>query len=114
MLLFDKKKDFIFKITNLILLLWFLISLTVFYINTINLLVPNPVMDYDEYKVTNCYYYAKEETEDLCEQGFVNYKLGFRNDEYNRKRSILNSAVSIFISLSALYLLNKKDRKSDK
>ena len=43
--LFNKEKDLILKVTNLVLLLWLIGSITIFYINLVDVIVPETIND---------------------------------------------------------------------
>jgi hypothetical protein len=117
MILFNKDKDFIHKITNFVLLLWLIGSFVFLYTTIVNLIIPRPLMNYDDYKVYNCYLSdAKEDigNNDYCQTQYEQYKIFNKQNNYNDKRALFISAGSIIIVSTALYLLNKKKKRGDK
>jgi len=81
MILFNKEKDLILKLTNLVLFLWLIISLALFYVAIVDILMPKPLMDYDEYSVTDCYYLKsldEDNKEESCQESYEQYLINNR------------------------------------
>lgn len=109
MSLFNKEKDLILKVTNLVLLLWLIGSITIFYINIIDIIMPRPLMTYDEYKGINCEYKAFDNKEN-CQEYYNSYKKSNETDTYDKQKIVLTSFGSVVIVTITLYFLNKKKR----
>lgn len=118
--LFDNKKDIIHRLINLVLVLWAVGALFFVSFNLINLLVKEPVLNYDEYKEARCYKYerAKDLTADqlleqdtYCEQQYAGYKVDLKNSTYNNTKGLLIASGNFAIVGTFIYLLNKKRTK---
>ncbi len=111
--LFGKKKDLILKITNMVLCIWLIGSVTIFYMNVVNYFLKEPIMTYDEYRASRCYF-AKDlagEDADYCANQYQNYLGSDSIDDVNKKKMLFTSFGSIIIVSVTLYFLNK--RKGD-
>ena len=111
--LFSKEKDLILKITNLVLLMWLIGSITVFYVNIVDIIMPRPLMTYDEYQKIYCGYKETEIKID-CQAEYQSYKRTNKNDTYNKQKIVLTSVGSVVIVTTALYLLNKNKKRGAK
>lgn len=109
MSLFNREKDLILKITNLVLLLWLIGSITIFYINIIDIVMPKPLMNYDEYRSIHCEFKAFENKEN-CQEYYNSYKKSNEKDTYNKQKIVLTSLGSVAIVTVTLYFLNKRKR----
>ncbi|NLL44944.1 MAG: hypothetical protein GX247_04705 [Mollicutes bacterium] len=108
--LFNKEKDLILKVTNLVLLLWLIGSITIFYINLVDVIMPKPLMTYDEYRSIHCEYKTFENKEE-CQTFYNSYKKANENSVYRKQKIILTSLGSVIIVSATLYLLNKKKKR---
>ena len=109
--LFSKEKDLIHRIANLILVLWCVIAVFVMYDNFIDLVVKEPLLTYDEYKIDGCgkYIYEDEyDDKDYCFIQYEEYKVSTKNNRYYTKRNFINSIGNIVIVGSFIFFLNKK------
>jgi hypothetical protein len=111
--LFRREKDLILKLTNLVLLLWLIGSITILYINVIDILLPRPLMTYDEYKISNCVYNV-DQSEENCQSQYSTYKTYNKTDVYSKQKIILTSIGSVIIVTGALFALNKNSKKESK
>ncbi len=112
MYLFDRKKDLILKITNLVLCLWLIASVTILYVNILDYFMEEPEMTYEQYKALNCYYGKEIDDEvDFCESQYQNYLSYSKTDDFNKKKKLFISFGSVAIVSGTLYFLNK--RKGD-
>lgn len=109
--LFKREKDLILKLTNLVLLMWLIGSITVLYVNIVDLVMPTPIMTYDEYKNANCLY-DPDQTENDCQTQYTSYKSYNKTDTYNKKKIIFTSIGSVIIVSGALYALNRKKKEA--
>ncbi|MDD3821405.1 MAG: hypothetical protein ACOXZW_01335 [Bacilli bacterium] len=104
--LFKKEKDLIFKIANLILVLWLVISLSLFYVSVVNLIITEPIMTFEEYADINCYY--EEDKNNDCHRAYDQYKLYQHPDNYFYQQMLFTTAGITIIISTTLYLLNKR------
>jgi len=110
MLLFSKEKEFVFKITNAVLLVWFIAAIVFSFSAAINLLVeknsPNAQVNCMK---ANC---AAEQKAEDCGCNNVGY---YEEDNRYEKISFYTSIANVVVVGSALYFLNKeKDTKKKK
>lgn len=111
--MFRKEKDLILKLTNLVLLLWLIGSITVLYVNVVDIFMPNPVMTYNEYKGSSCAY-DLDESEESCQSQYNSYKSYSQTDVYSKKKIIFTSIGSVIIVTGALYALNRNKKRGTK
>jgi hypothetical protein len=109
MKLFIKEKDFILKITNLVLLLWLVSSIVLLFTSIVNVIMPRPIMTYDEYNKTSCYLNvdATDDEKNACENNYEQYKNTDRDTKYQNNKNIFTFIGSIIIVTGTLYMLNK-------
>lgn len=114
--LFDKKKDLILRITNLVLLIGLIVSLIVFYSGFVNLVFNNKIKTYAVFKNDSCdcsvsngvCLEGEEETE--CENKYAIYEDDTKMDNVRYKRVIISSALSSITIGITIYLLNKEKK----
>jgi len=111
MVLFNKKKDLILKITNLVLSLWLILVTILFYSSIINMVIPARQLSFDEYESMNC---VGLETDQSCEDMYANYKTATNNNGYFQKRELFIELSAILIVSGTIYLLNKGKANGDK
>lgn len=110
MKLFQRDKDLILKLTNLVLLLWLIGSIAVLYVNVVDIIMPRSIMTYNEFKDSNCVYNI-DESEESCETQYTSYKKYSKDDGYSKQKIIFTSIGSVLIVTGALYALNKNKKK---
>ncbi|MDD3048565.1 MAG: hypothetical protein PHQ89_01055 [Bacilli bacterium] len=102
--LFNKEKDLIHRIANLILILWVIVAIFVTYSSVVNLAVKQKVLSYKEYQTTGCYNLSTDD----CKLEYQRYEINNKDNDYYNKISLINGLGNVVIVLSALYLLNRK------
>ena len=119
--LFSKEKEIIFKITNAVLLIWFVAALVLICTNTISLLVKDPSQNYtyDEYKSLYCgkdVYdnMSSTEIEESCQTSYNNSKLNNESSDYYKLLYVYGAAANIIIVGGVLYFLNKEPKEKKK
>lgn len=111
MRLFDSKKDWILKLTNLVLLVWLISAITFFHIAVVDILIPEPLMEYKEYELINCGKINEEnDYAQNCLNQYENEKLYNRDLERRQQKSIFTSFGNIVIVTLGIYLLNKEKK----
>lgn len=101
MSLFDKEKELIFKITNAILLIWFVAAVALSFSSAITLLVPGPT---EEQQIKDCI--NNDDTEEAkikCEEIY--------DFDYSKRYDVISfytSIANVLIVGSSLYFLNRK------
>lgn len=102
MSLFNKEKELILKITNGILLIWFLAAIVLSFNNAISLLVDKPSKETEIARCkSNC---IDEDTAKCdCENAY-----GYDYDDRYEKISMYTSFANVVVVGSTLYLLNRK------
>lgn len=113
MKLFNHEKDLILKITNLILLIWLITSITLLYTTVVDSIMTKPLQTYEKYKVSNCYYEATDmNTSDKnCQTAYESYQEYQKDQQYQNYRNMYSLIGSNAIVTVALNLLNRKDKK---
>ena len=107
--LFSKDKELILKITNGILLIWFLGALMFTGYNIIEKLVKEPGYTYNEYKLQYCGKYDEiTDYESNCQEMYDRSKLDNKHSDFYTTRSLYTSILNVVIVGGALFLLNKK------
>jgi hypothetical protein len=110
--LFSNEKSLFLKITNIILLIWLIVALTVSYSSIINVLFPEPALTYEEYEISYCRYFEEGKTEtekeELCKSQYEQEKVYKNRGLYDSKKGIFISSGNVVIVALALFLLNRK------
>ena len=90
--LFGEKKGIFLKIANIILLIWFVGALVATYATAVDLLLPQSIQSYDEYKYYSCRIYDKEEENryyEDCEDLYNAYKASMESNKLNNKKPLI-------------------------
>ncbi len=117
MILFSKEKELIFKITNAILLLWFVAAVVITLISIIDLIWKEPKLPYEDYKVVNCKWYQESaeynevEAEKMCKNSYQESFVGERNDDYRQIKAIFYGVVNVVVVGGVLAFMNKEKGK---
>ena len=106
MFLFSKDKEFILKITNAILLIWFLAALVFSFNNTLDLLIDKPNNNNKGCTKENC---AVKDGNCGCQN--IEY---FDMETRYQKISFYTSMANVVIVGGALYFLNKEKETKKK
>ena len=106
--LFDKEKDLILKLTNLVLLVWLISAITFFHISLVDIIWPTPSMEYSEYEGIYCNIKEPYNEHDNCLKNYEYYRDAEEKKVVNRKKSLIMSAGNIMIVSAGIILLNKK------
>lgn len=118
MIMFDKNKDIILRILNLVLIVWFLVAVVLLYSGSINLIANKPKMNYGTYRNEEC----GKCTDKLCSEMLLSsdtdcksqytYYIDNLDIEHNGYIKQVCSSFMTSITVGAtLYLLNKKQKK---
>lgn len=102
--MFNKEKDLILKIVNLILILWLIGGFIFLYVSVVDTLMTEPTLNYEEYKLTNCHF---EENDSICRDYYNSYNVTNRMMEKGSSKNIFISLGNIVLVSTALYILNK-------
>lgn len=111
--LFNKEKEFVLKLINGILLIWIIIAIVIVFSNIVNLLVKDPELTYDEYKIVNCVQSPDEdatEAELSCQEQYQAVEINNRSQNYYYYRSIVICLANILIVGSVIFILNRNDK----
>ncbi|MDD4705660.1 MAG: hypothetical protein PHS24_00395, partial [Bacilli bacterium] len=93
--LFSKDKELILKITNGILLIWFLAALIFTGNNLVNILVKEPGYTFEEYKTEYCNYKYENEIKDDCKNMYNNFNTEGKRENFNQKRNLYTSIINV-------------------
>ncbi len=107
--LFSKDKELIHKITNAILVLWFIGSLLVVTNSVIDLALKEPqrAYSYEEYKELYC---IENEEELNCKMRYDDDKYSSKYNTFSQQKTLYFSLASAIIVGSAAVVLNR-DKK---
>ncbi len=114
--LFNNEKEIINKITNAVLLIWFVAAIVIVCGSIINLVLRQPTQSYTykEYQTANCAYYKNDtlltETEitERCKNDYNNYKFNTKNDEYYKLVTLYTSFANAIVVGGVIYFLNRE------
>lgn len=110
MKLFDKDKDFILKITNAILLIWFITALVISFTLTLDLVFKDEELTYEEYKIISCRHFESDdeaEVEDTCQDSYSYELLSNKKEDKNHKKSLAVALFNVVLVTLITLLLNK-------
>lgn len=111
MKLFNKEKDFVLKIANLVLLIWLIASLSTLHINIVNLAMNKPFKTYEEYKELSCNaYHMGDFSEEDCNDMYLNEKQYSDTSKVSKVKSIVVSIGNAVIVSGVIYFINKGDK----
>ncbi len=105
---FNKEKDLIHRIVNLILIIWLVVAIFIFYSSTVDILIKEKELTYDEYELIYCNNQDENELISDCESDYQRYVINKKDDNYYYKKSLIYAIGNVIIVGSFLYLLNKK------
>lgn len=114
MILFEKEKELIWKITNAILLIWFVGAIVFTAGSAIDLAVKEPIPTYEEYRLSDGYYMEKEGalTEAEIEtRTRASYNQMYGYQEYYKLKALYISLANVVIVGGALYIINRHQGK---
>lgn len=104
--MFDKEKDLILKIVNLILTLWLIGSIIFLHTVITDIVVKEPALTYEEYSLNNCYF--EEDEAERCKQNFERDKLSLSLSNNNQNKKILIASGNIILVSATIFILNKE------
>ncbi|MEG2311618.1 MAG: hypothetical protein RSB72_02850 [Bacilli bacterium] len=111
--LFGKEKEFVLKLINGIMLIWVIIATVVIFSNIVNLLVKDPALTYDDYRVVNC---TTEKTDSISYEGECHDRyqaniVNMRTQNYYYYRSIIIGLSNILSVGGVIVIINYNDFK---
>lgn len=107
MKLFNKDKDIMHRIANLVFVVWFVIATVTLYMAVIDLIIVKPAETYDSFKVTKC----KSISDTQCSNNFQLQQMSERDEKHNRLVSSLNSIGNMVIVGVATYYINRPKKE---
>ncbi|MDD2181672.1 MAG: hypothetical protein PHW32_04825 [Bacilli bacterium] len=108
MRLFDSEKDWILKVTNLVLLVWLIAAITFFQIAIVDIAIPDYAMSYSEYESVYCAPFDQEDyKEENCMEQYDREKIYQNEHSIRQRKSVFTSFGNIIIVSLGIYLLNK-------
>lgn len=118
MILFEKDKELLLKITNAIMLIWFVAAVVFTAGSIINIVLPEPVPTFEEFRLTSGAYEKveavglTESEQELEMKAMYNQQYGYQ--EVYKKRQLLVSLSNVLIVGGALFLLNRNRKSRNK
>ena len=115
--LFNKEKDLILRIMNLILVIWLIIALILTLSATYRILDYESKMPYQTFRDGGCtefYYFREEETElteAQCRANYIRYERNHEEVKRNRRLFLTVSITQVILVGGTLLLINKKKIK---
>lgn len=123
MKLFNEEKDLIFKIANLVLIIWLLGAMTAFWLRLVDIVLPTKNPTYANYKETYCTYgYEKpyieenvtrfpEFSEEECKKNYDNHISYLEDSRYENKKQLFVAFGNVLIVGFVIFILNRKRAK---
>ncbi len=117
MFLFSKEKELIFKITNAVLLLWFVGAVIFTLVSIVNHVLKEPELSYEEHKVISCGWYKDledlddTEQEKRCQDDYKTNAVWRKTSNHDRMLVIYGGMINVFVVGGILGLMNKKEGK---
>ncbi len=117
--LFNKEKDLIFKITNMVLVIWFVVGVVLFWVQFTNVLIREKTMTYEIYKSKNCNRnYECEDCEGIeSPEYYVNCEEEYDSYVYYSESNIKEDMKQLFIYLGnviivsgVIYFINRRKK----
>ncbi len=110
MSLFNKEKDTVLKITNLVLIVWFVGAITIFGVGLANIIYPEEILTYDEYEFRYCKYYTYEEVNRVgnCESNYDMHVHHIEQRIYENNKQLIITFGNIIIIGIVIFVLNRK------
>lgn len=111
--LFNKEKDLIFKITNMILVIWLVVGIVLFWVQLTNVLIREDKVDYELYEYRNCKYYYDDKVENansICEDDYDNYLYYYEDYEIEDLKQLFIFLGNIVIVSGVIYLMNRRKK----
>jgi hypothetical protein len=120
--LFNKEKDLIFKIANLILLVLLMAFMTGFWVKLMEVIIPERTLTYKDFKQTYCDYgytgsidmeynvtpSKAEYTDKECKDFYKNQMSYMEDQKYEDKKQLFISLGNALIVSFAIFILNGK------
>lgn len=121
---FSKDKDLILKITNLILIIGFIVTLIVFYNGFVNIVFDKQIKTYSIFQKESCDVEYCEDSDTICsidgekteeeidcEEEYELYKEDYKSDKVIYQKRMISSALSAITVGLAIYFINKGHKK---
>lgn len=108
--LFNKEKDLIFRITNMVLVIWLVVGMVLFWTQLTNILIKEEKIEYELYSYKNCEYYYQNQTEDadeLCMNNYENYSYYYDNNKNEDFKQLFIFLGNIVIVSGVIYFMNR-------
>lgn len=109
--LFSKEKDLIFKITNMVLVIWFVVGVVLFWVQLTNVILRTEPMTYEVYNNRMCKYYEENDIEyDNCEEDYDNYVYYSEDNEREDLKQLFMFFGNILIVSGVIYFINRRNK----
>lgn len=117
--LFSKEKDLIFKITNMVLVIWFVVGVVLFWVQLTNVILRTETMTYEVYRSRNCNnYYECEDCEGIqspkyyvnCEEEYDNYVYYSEDNEREDLKQLFIFFGNALIVSGVIYFINRRNK----
>lgn len=111
---FNKEKDFVLKLTNIVLILWLIGAISAFQFSLTDMLIKEPKLTLSEYEVYYCNGYRgyKEEitspVNDDCNDQYAVYEIEHSKYDNNEIKFVVMALGNVVIVSIALYFINRE------
>ncbi|MDD2505314.1 MAG: hypothetical protein PHF21_03470 [Bacilli bacterium] len=110
--LFSKDKELILKITNAILLIWFLSAIIFTSNNIVNMIIKEPVLTFEQYKSKYCSKRLLDEDQDYCQSEYNHNVLNKEDDIFRQKKYLFTSIIATAVPGLGMFFINRDNKKA--
>lgn len=107
--LFDRKKDLIFRIANMVLVIWLVIGMVLFWSQLTRVLLKEQRLGYELYSYRNCRYYDENDIH-MCEDDYEIYKHYYDENNSDDLKQLFMFIGNIAIVSSVIYFMNRRKK----
>lgn len=106
MRLFNREKDLMHRIANLVFLVWFVIATVVLYTQVVDFIIVKPKEKYESYKISSC----KEISDKSCKENYLLMEFNSELEDSNKKEGSLIAFGNMVIVSLTLVLINREKK----
>ncbi len=107
MRLFNKDKDLILKIVNLVFLVWLISAIAFFQVSIVDIIIPNQMENYEQYEELYCNNGEDTGLKDNCKTRYELEIKHYQDTKRRNKKTLFNSFGNVVIVSIAIFVLNK-------
>ncbi len=103
--MFNREKDLVLKVVNLILILWLMGSIIYLYSTVVNVIIKEPKLTYEEFELNSCNKYDEDTN---CLEMYEKDKIYYKDNDKQDLKNILIASGNIILVSSTIYILNRE------